>query len=73
MGESGVTAVQVCTDDQGRLTTNPRIAQTSGSTRLDAGALALAKAGSGHYRSTAEDGRPVPSCFPFAVRFTLNN
>jgi TonB family protein len=73
LGETGVTAVQVCTDDQGRLTSNPRIAQSSGSSRLDAGALALAKAGSGHYRSSAEDGRPVASCFPFAVRFTLNN
>jgi TonB family protein len=73
LGETGVTAVQVCTDDQGRLTSDPRIAQSSGSSRLDAGALALAKAGSGHYRSTAEDGRPVTSCFSFAVRFTLNN
>jgi hypothetical protein len=73
LGETGVTAVQVCTDDQGHLTADPRITQSSGSARLDAGALALAKAGSGHYRSTAEDGRPVASCFPFAVRFTLNN
>jgi hypothetical protein len=73
LGETGVTAVQVCTDDQGRLTGDPRIANSSGSLRLDAGALALAKAGSGHYRSTAEDGRAVASCFSFAVRFTLNN
>jgi TonB family protein len=73
MGESGLAAVQVCIDDQGRLTSDPRIARSSGSSRLDTGALALAKAGSGHYRSTTEDGRPVSSCFPFAVRFTLNN
>ena len=72
LGETGVTAVQVCTDDQGRLTTDPRVARTSGSAQLDASALALARAGSGHYRSTSEDGRPVASCFAFAVRFALS-
>ncbi len=69
--ETGVTAVQVCVDARGRLTADPVVTQTSGLQRLDAGAVELARAGSGHYRSTTEDGRPVASCFPFKVRFQL--
>jgi TonB family protein len=69
--ETGVTAVQVCVDARGRLTADPVVTQSSGRQRLDAGALELARAGSGHYRSTTEDGHPVASCFPFRVRFQL--
>ena len=71
--EQGGVAVQVCIAASGRLTSDPAIAQSSGSARLDAGALALAKAGSGHYRPTTEDGRPVSSCFPLRIRFELRN
>jgi periplasmic protein TonB len=72
INETGVTAVQVCVDARGRLTADPVVTQTSGRQRLDAGAVELARAGSGHYRSTTEDGHPVASCFPFKVRFQLN-
>jgi len=71
--EQGGVAVQVCVAGSGRLTSDPAMAQSSGSARLDAGALALAKAGSGHYRPTTEDGRPVSSCFPLRIRFELRN
>jgi TonB family protein len=73
MGRKGVATVQVCTDDKGRLTAAPTLAQTSGSTGLDEGALKLAKAGSGHYRATTEDGRPVSSCYPFRIKFDFKN
>ena len=69
MGIMGISTVQVCTDDKGRLTAAPTIAQTSGSAGLDEGALRLAKAGSGHYRATTEDGRSVASCYAFRVKF----
>lgn len=69
--EEGAAAVQVCVDAQGQLSGEPQIKGSSGYARLDAGALALAKAGSGHYRSATENGQPVSSCFPFRVRFTL--
>ena len=69
LGETGVTTVRVCVDGNGRLSTDPVVAQSSGSPRLDSGALALAKAGSGHYRSTTENGRPVSYCYPFRIRF----
>ena len=73
LGESGVVSVRVCVDGTGRLTAQPALAQSSGSARLDEGALRLAKAGSGHYRATTEDGRPVSSCYPFRIRFELRN
>jgi len=72
-GEHGNVIVQVCVDTRGRLTANPQAVQSSGSPRLDAGALALARAGSGHYRASTEDARPVDSCFPFSVTFRLRN
>jgi len=71
MEEQGVTTVRVCVGTNGRLTSDPAIAQTSGSPRLDYGALLLAKAGSGHYRAATEDGRAVNSCYSFRVRFAL--
>jgi TonB family protein len=71
LGEQGATAVQVCVDPRGRLTSEPTITQSSGSARLDGSALTLARAGSGHYRPTTEDGRAVGSCFPFRIRFEL--
>jgi TonB family protein len=73
MEEQGIATVRVCVDANGRLTSDPTTEQSSGSTRLDEGALRLAKAGSGHYRASTEDGRPVSSCYPFRVRFQLRN
>lgn len=71
--ESGVSHVQVCVDAQGRLTADPILARSSGIRRLDEAAVNLAKAGSGHYRPTTEDGQPVSSCFPYRIRFELTN
>ena len=71
LGEKGSALVQVCVDATGRLMANPTLAQSSGSVRLDEGALRLARAGSGHYRATTEDGKPVNACYPFRVRFEL--
>jgi len=73
LGEAGLTAVSVCVDDHGRLTSDPKIAVSSGSPRLDGGALALARAGSGHYRSTTENGRAISACFQIGVRFALRS
>jgi TonB family protein len=73
LGEKGIASVRVCVDPNGLLTAEPMIAQSSGSARLDEGAVKLAKAGSGHYRATTEDGRPVNSCYPFRIRFELRD
>jgi TonB family protein len=69
--EQGISTVRVCVDSHGRLSSDPTIVQGSGSTRLDEGALKLARAGSGHYRATTEDGQPVNSCYPVGIRFQL--
>jgi periplasmic protein TonB len=69
--EQGSASVYVCVDGSGRLTADPTIAQSSGSARLDQGALRLARAGSGHYRATTEDGKFVSGCYAFRVRFQL--
>ncbi len=71
--EQGIATVRVCVDASGRLTAEPTTVESSGSARLDAGALQLAKAGSGHYRPTLEDGKAVNSCYSFRVRFELRN
>ena len=71
--EQGVATVQVCVDVKGRLTSDPITLSGTGSPRLDEGALKLARAGSGHYRPSTDDGRPVSSCYPFRIRFQLKN
>lgn len=71
--EQGIATVRVCVDANGRLTAEPVTEQSSGSARLDAGALQLAKAGSGHYRPTMEDGKAIGSCYAFRVRFELRD
>jgi TonB family protein len=73
MEEQGISIVQVCVDPRGRLISDPTTVRGSGSTRLDEGALKLARAGSGHYRATTQDGRPVSSCYSMGIRFQLRN
>ena len=71
--EQGAAVLRVCVDAAGRLTADPVSTESSGSGRLDAAAIKLAKAGSGHYRPTTEDGRPVAACYPIKIRFELRN
>jgi TonB family protein len=71
MEEEGISTVRVCVDPKGKLTSDPTTVKSSGSARLDEGALKLARAGSGHYRATTEDGQPVNSCYPLGIRFQL--
>ena len=73
ISETGATNVQVCVDPQGRLTGDPMLARSSGSHRIDEAALRLARAGSGQYRPTTENGQPVSSCYAYRIRFELNN
>jgi len=73
LAETGTTVVNVCVDGTGHLTGSPTVARSSGSTRLDDGALKLARAGSGHYRATTENGRPVDACYPLGITFRLRD
>lgn len=71
--EQGISTVRVCVDPKGRLASIPTIVRSSGSAHLDEGALKLARAASGHYRATTEDGQPVNSCYSMGIRFQLKN
>jgi periplasmic protein TonB len=73
LGQAGLVIVSVCVDDRGLLTAAPTLARSSGFPSLDQGALKLAKAGSGHYRASTEDGRPVDSCYPVGFRYDLHD
>lgn len=73
LDEAGTAAVRVCVGPNGRLTADPAIVHSSGIARLDAGALRLARAGSGHYRPTTENGQPVSSCYAFLISFRLED
>jgi TonB family protein len=72
-GESGSPTVHVCVWPSGNVSGVPTVKLTSGNPRLDEAALALARAGSGHYKPDTEDGKPVSSCFVFSVSFTPNS
>lgn len=73
LGETGAAAIRVCVDASGRLTADPTIFQSSGIAQLDQGALRLARAGSGHYRPSTENGRPVSACYAFRIKFQLED
>jgi periplasmic protein TonB len=73
LGEEGAANVHVCVGPNGKLTEEPTLQQSSGSARLDDGALKLAKAGSGHYQAGTEDGQPVAACMVFKIKFELRN
>lgn len=71
LGEEGSVSVRVCVGPNGKLVEEPTIAQSSGSARLDEGAIKLAKAG--RYIPGTVDGKPTTDCFPFRVKFELRN
>ena len=71
--QEGISTVRTCIDERGRLTAAPTLAQSSGTASLDDGALRLARAGSGRYRPTTEDGQPVSSCYEYRVVFHMRD
>jgi protein TonB len=71
LGEEGVATVRMCVAPNGKLAEAPAVTRSSGSARLDEGALNLAKAAS--YTPGTEDGKPVLDCFSVNIRFKLTN
>jgi protein TonB len=69
LGEEGSPTVRVCVGADNKLSQPPAIAQTSGSARLDEGAVNLAKAG--RYIAATEEGKPVAQCFDFRIKFQM--
>jgi len=66
---TGRSVLCVCVDEKGILTQDPVIAESSGDTRVDSGAIKLARLDSGRYKLPAADGQPQKGCFRFAVNF----
>ncbi|MBS0422692.1 MAG: DUF2059 domain-containing protein [Proteobacteria bacterium] len=66
---SGRSVVCVCTDEKGTLTRDPVIAESSGDSRVDSGALKMARVDSGRYVPPTLAGHPQSACFRFAIDF----
>lgn len=66
---SGRSVLCVCVDEKGALTQNPVITESSGDSRVDSGAVKLARLDSGRYKPPAVDGKPQKGCFRFAINF----
>jgi hypothetical protein len=66
---SGRSVVCVCTDEKGALTRDAVIAESSGDSRVDSGALKMARSDSGRYVPPTLDGQPQRACFRFAIDF----
>jgi protein TonB len=73
LGEQGNPVVHICLGADGKLAAgSPSIATSSGSPRLDEGALALVKAGARYITPAKEDGKPVAACQDLRIRFELH-
>jgi periplasmic protein TonB len=71
LNEEGATVVRVCVGPNGKITETPTVQTSSGSARLDEGAINLAKAGSGKYQAATEDGKAITDCFAFRIVFKM--
>ena len=59
-----------CIDDDGNVVTTPSIVQSSGSARLDEGALKLAQAGCNKEQHI--DPKSLPHCVKYKVKFVIH-
>ena len=66
---SGRSVVCVCTDEKGALTRDPVIAESSGDSRVDSGAVKMARSDSGRYKPPTRGGQPQKACFRYAIDF----
>ncbi len=71
-GQEGAAIIHFCVDTNGKLTSPPTIAVSSGNEALDAGALNLASAGNGFYLPGSVDGVAHEACSQFKIQFELS-
>jgi protein TonB len=71
MGEQGTATISVCVTPDAKISGQPKVSKTSGSSRLDEAAVKWAS----HARFTpsTENGKPVEGCTPFNVKFVLTD
>jgi periplasmic protein TonB len=73
LGEEGTPIVHICLGADGRMAAgSPSIATSSGSPRLDQGALELVKAGARYIKPASEDGKPVAACQDLRIKFQMS-
>lgn len=72
LNEEGKPVVHVCIGASGKLAQPPTIATSSGSARLDEGAINLVKAGARYISPGTEDGKPVDACLDVRIVFQLH-
>jgi periplasmic protein TonB len=72
LGEEGTPVVKICLGPDGKMEGgSPSIATSSGSPRLDQGAIELVKAGARYISPATEDGKPVAACQELRIRFQM--
>lgn len=71
--QEGSANIHYCVDERGYLSGEPALKETSGDHDLDGAALALAKAGDGHYLPGRQAGKAVAGCSDFKVKFVLTD
>jgi protein TonB len=71
LGQTGSAAVHICIGPDGKLSEEPKVEKSSGTSSLDEAAIRFAKAASGHFRPATEDGKPVTKCATLPVKFKL--
>jgi TonB family protein len=69
--QEGRATLHVCLDPQGKLSAVPSIAESSGNSLLDAAAIQVGTATSGHYIPATKNGANVSWCGMLPVKFAL--
>lgn len=71
LGQTGSVMVHICVGPDGKLSEEPKVEKSSGTSSLDEAALRYAKAASGRFKAATEEGKPITKCGPMPVRFQL--
>jgi protein TonB len=71
LSQTGSVLVHVCVGPDGKLSEDPKVEKSSGTSSLDEAAIKYAKAASGKFKPATEDGKPITKCGPMPVRFQL--
>lgn len=71
MNEAGTSTINVCMDDVGKISGQPTVAKSSGSSRLDEAAVRWAS--HAKFNLGTLNGKPVAGCTAFLVTFKLTD
>jgi periplasmic protein TonB len=69
-GESGEPTIMICISASGAVD-SVQVHESSGFPRLDQAAVGIGK--EARFRPAKLDGKPVPTCVPYRIKFAMNN